>query len=113
MPNSKDTQTCVLQDNIKLAQSEKRIFSNSLETRLVALCGASLPLAHQGRQLETRQYKAALTLIDTLLTELKQLDDKMVLAEVPLLESRVYGGIGIFPKSKVRPFMYLTRSLEI
>jgi hypothetical protein len=53
------------------------------------------------RQLDTRQYKPALTLIDTLLTELKRLDDKMILTEVHLLESRVYRGIGNFPKSKV------------
>lgn len=48
------------------------------------------------------QYKAALTLIDTLLTELKRLDDKMVLTEVHLLESRVYRGVGNLRKSKVR-----------
>ena len=53
------------------------------------------------RQLETHQYKAALTLIDSLLTELKRLDDKMVLTEVHLLESRVYRGIGNLAKAKV------------
>ena len=40
-------------------------------------------------------------LIDTLLTELKRLDDKMILTEVHLLESRVYRGIGNMAKSKV------------
>ena len=54
------------------------------------------------RQLDTQQYKPALALIETLLTELKRLDDKMVLTEVHLLESRVYRGIGNFPKAKVR-----------
>lgn len=53
------------------------------------------------RQLKTLQYKAALALIDTLLTELKRLDDKMILTEVHLLESRVYRGIGNLAKSKV------------
>ena len=52
-------------------------------------------------QLETSQYKAALALIDTLLTELKRLDDKMILTEVHLLESRVYRGIGNLAKAKV------------
>jgi len=61
---------------------------HSLETRLVGL------------QLETLQYKAALALIETLLTELKRLDDKMILTEVHLLESRVYRGIGNLAKSK-------------
>lgn len=40
-------------------------------------------------------------MIDSLLTELKRLDDKMVLTEVHLLESRVYRGIGNLPKAKV------------
>lgn len=53
------------------------------------------------RQLETKSYKSALQLIETLLTELKRLDDKMILTEVHLLESRVYRGIGNFPKAKV------------
>jgi 26S proteasome regulatory subunit N6 len=53
------------------------------------------------RQLETLQYKPAIALIDNLLTELKRLDDKMILTEVHLLESRVYRGIGNLAKSKV------------
>lgn len=57
------------------------------------------------RQLETQQYKPALALIDTLLTELKRLDDKMILTEVHLLESRVYRGIGNLAKAKVRTFL--------
>jgi 26S proteasome regulatory subunit N6 len=57
-------------------------------------------MSHITRQLETKQYKPALALIDTLLTELKRLDDKMILTEVHLLESRVYRGIGNFPKAK-------------
>lgn len=51
-------------------------------------------------QLESSQFKPALTLIDTLLTELRRLDDKMILTEVHLLESRVYRGIGNLAKSK-------------
>lgn len=56
------------------------------------------------RQLESQQYQPALTLIDNLLTELKRLDDKMILTEVHLLESRVYRGLGNLPKAKVRRF---------
>ena len=41
-------------------------------------------------------------MIETLLTELKRLDDKLVLTEVHLLESRVYRGIGDLAKAKVR-----------
>jgi 26S proteasome regulatory subunit N6 len=53
------------------------------------------------RQLETQQHKPALALIETLLTELRRLDDKMILTEVHLLESRVYRGIGNLAKAKV------------
>ncbi|KAF8056689.1 PCI-domain-containing protein [Lyophyllum atratum] len=87
--NSRQIQIDTLTDNIAWAKREKRIFlKHSLETRLVSL------------QLEVQQYKPALALIDTLLTELKRLDDKMILTEVHLLESRVYRGIGNFAKAK-------------
>lgn len=89
IPDSTETQIKVLKDNIGWAKREKRIFlKHSLETRLI------------GIQLESSQFKPALTLIDTLLTELRRLDDKMILTEVHLLESRVYRGIGNLPKSK-------------
>lgn len=47
-------------------------------------------------------------MIETLLTELKRLDDKMVLTEVHLLESRVYRGIGNLPKAKVSFIYWIT-----
>ncbi|KAG6329908.1 hypothetical protein ID866_9179, partial [Astraeus odoratus] len=90
IPNSRQIQIDVLLDNIDWSKREKRIFlKHSLEIRLVSL------------QLETSQFKAALARIDTLLTELKKLDDKMILTEVHLLESRVYRGIGNLVKAKV------------
>ncbi|TFK37087.1 PCI domain-containing protein [Crucibulum laeve] len=89
IPNSSVVQMRTLTDNIAWAKAEKRIFlKHSLETRLVSL------------QLDSQQYKPALALIDTLLTELKRLDDKMILTEVHLLESRVYRGIGNLAKAK-------------
>jgi len=89
IPESQAIQMKTLTDNIAWTKAEKRIFlKHSLETRLVGL------------QLENQQYISALALIDTLLTELKRLDDKMILTEVHLLESRVYRGIGNFAKAK-------------
>ncbi|KAJ8507308.1 hypothetical protein ONZ45_g10316 [Pleurotus djamor] len=89
IPNSQQIQIRVLKDNIDWAKGEKRIFlKHSLETRLASL------------QLDTSQHKAALTLIDALLTELRRLDDKLILTEVHLLESRVYLAIRNMPKAK-------------
>ncbi|KAG5642572.1 hypothetical protein DXG03_002559 [Asterophora parasitica] len=89
IPDSRTIQIAALTDNIAWAKAQKRIFlKHSLEVRLVGL------------QLDQKQYKPALALIDTLLTELKRLDDKMILTEVHLLESRVYRGIGNWAKAK-------------
>lgn len=60
------------------------------------------------RHLDTENYRPALALIDTLLKELRRLDDKMILTEVHLLESRVYRGLNNFPKAKV--FLYTCSS---
>ncbi|KZT00062.1 PCI-domain-containing protein [Laetiporus sulphureus 93-53] len=89
IPDSQQIQIDVLTENIEWAKREKRIFlKHSLEIRLVGL------------QLDASQYKPALALIDTLLTELKRLDDKMILTEVHLQESRVYRGVGNLAKAK-------------
>jgi 26S proteasome regulatory subunit N6 len=52
-------------------------------------------------QLDTQQYRVALTAIDTLLKELKRLDDKIILTEVYLLESRAAHAIQNLPRAKV------------
>jgi len=89
IPGSEKVQIEVTQDNIDWARTEKRIFlKQSLEARLIAL------------HLDTESYRPALALIDTLLKELRRLDDKMILTEVHLLESRVYRGLNNFPKAK-------------
>jgi hypothetical protein len=63
-------------------------------------------LTHVGpwvdRQLETKSYRPALQLIESLLKELRKLDDKMILTEVHLLESRVNHATKNMPKAKVR-----------
>ena len=47
-----------------------------------------------------QSYYESLTLINSLLKELRRLDDKLVLVEVQLLESRVYHALGNVPKGR-------------
>ena len=50
-----------------------------------------------------QSYYDALTLINGLLKELKRLDDKLVLVEVQLLESKVYHALGVYFTSDIHP----------
>jgi len=89
IPNCLPLQIEVCRENIEWAANEKRIFlKQSLETRLVAL------------YLDNKMYHQALDLIAQLLKELKRLDDKMMLVEVQLLESRVCHALRNIPKSR-------------
>ncbi|KAJ6602551.1 hypothetical protein DFH09DRAFT_1257640 [Mycena vulgaris] len=89
IPDSTATQIRVLADNIAWAKTEKRVFlKHSLETRLASI------------HLDLHQYRPALAIIEGLLTELKRLDDKLILTEVHLLESKVYRGVGNVTKAK-------------
>ncbi|KAK4132981.1 PCI-domain-containing protein [Trichocladium antarcticum] len=89
IPNSVDIQISVTKSCIEWATSERRSFlRQNLETRLVTLYMAK------------QAYYDALTLINGLLRELKRLDDKLVLVEVQLLESRVYHALGNISKAR-------------
>jgi 26S proteasome regulatory subunit N6 len=89
IPDTTQTQIEVTKDCISWAVTEKRTFMRlSLQTRLVSL------------YLELQKYHDALQLSTTLLKELRRLDDKMVLVEVQLLESRVYHALRNIPKSR-------------
>jgi hypothetical protein len=85
----------VVKDLVEWAQQDKRVYlKQNLEARLVAL------------YLDNKMYTDALALIAGLLKELKRLDDKMMLVEVHLLESRAYWALKNFPKSRVRFFFF-------
>jgi len=74
---------------IQWAIEEKRIFlRQSLEARLIAL------------YYDTENYKDALALGSRLLKELKKLDDKNLLVEVQLLESKTYHALSNLPKAR-------------
>lgn len=83
----KEVQLC--QECINWAKDEKRTFlRQALEARLVALYHGTL------------QYTEALQLASSLLRELKKLDDKALLVEVQLLESRIYHSLSNLPKAR-------------
>ncbi|KAL8851238.1 MAG: hypothetical protein Q9221_003869 [Calogaya cf. arnoldii] len=89
IPNTVDIQISTTKSCIEWAISERRSFlRQNLETRLVSL------------YMQQQSYYDALTLINSLLKELKRLDDKLVLVEVQLLESRVYHALGNQPKAR-------------
>ncbi|CAJ0647261.1 4953_t:CDS:2 [Entrophospora sp. SA101] len=84
-------------ETIEWSVKEKRIFlKQSLETRLVSLYVSKLLSPY----LDNKMYHDALNLINPFLKELKRLDDKMVLIEVQLLESRVCHALRNIAKSR-------------
>ncbi|KAI9363276.1 PCI domain-containing protein [Pilaira anomala] len=89
IPNCLPLQIEICKENIEWCIQEKRLFlKQALETRLVAL------------YLDNKMYHESLSLISMLLKELKRLDDKMVLVEVQLLESRVCHALRNLPKAR-------------
>uniref|UniRef100_A0A8D2E083 26S proteasome regulatory subunit Rpn6 N-terminal domain-containing protein n=1 Tax=Sciurus vulgaris TaxID=55149 RepID=A0A8D2E083_SCIVU len=71
------------------AKSEKRTFLHqALETRLVSL------------YFDTKRYQEALHLCSQLLLELKKMDEKALLVEVQLLESKTYHALSNLPKTR-------------
>nr|NVI77827.1 regulatory particle non-ATPase 6 [Cucujiformia] len=74
---------------IEWAKEERRTFlRQSLEARLVAL------------YFDTGMFSEALALGSALLKELKKLDDKNLLVEVQLLESKTYHALSNLPKAR-------------
>ncbi|KAL4919331.1 hypothetical protein BDW62DRAFT_209808 [Aspergillus aurantiobrunneus] len=89
IPNTLDIQIAVIQSCIEWAVAERRSFlRQNLETRLVAI------------YMQKQSYYDGLNLINSLLRELKRLDDKLMLVEVQLLESRVYHALGNQAKAR-------------
>jgi len=83
----REVQLC--KECIEWAKEEKRTFlRQSLESRLVGL------------YFETERYQDALALGSALLKELKKLDDKNLLVEVQLLESKTYHALQNLPKAR-------------
>uniref|UniRef100_A0A672KR24 26S proteasome non-ATPase regulatory subunit 11B n=1 Tax=Sinocyclocheilus grahami TaxID=75366 RepID=A0A672KR24_SINGR len=74
---------------IEWAKAEKRTFlRQALEARLISL------------YFDTMRYQEALQLGSQLLQELKKMDDKALLVEVQLLESKTYHALSNLPKAR-------------
>lgn len=89
IPDSVDIQMNLCQDLVKWCEAEKRTF---LKQRIEAKYSNLLWLKNEPTK--------ALAIVDPLLTELKKLDDKQMLTEVHLTESRIYHALENIPKSK-------------
>lgn len=89
VPDSLDMQVTLCRDIVEWCIAEKRTFLRQrIEAKLASLL------------LQQTQPTTALELIDKLLQELKKLDDKQMLTEVHLTESRIYHALQNIPKAK-------------
>ncbi|GFR51733.1 hypothetical protein Agub_g15503, partial [Astrephomene gubernaculifera] len=89
VPGSTQLQVEVCKSQVEWARGEKRTFLRQrIELRLASL------------YLQVREYPAALALIGTLLSEVKKLDDKLLLVDIYLLESKVHHALRNVPKSR-------------
>ncbi|KAK2866397.1 hypothetical protein Q7C36_002453 [Tachysurus vachellii] len=76
-------------ERIERAKAQKRTFlRQSLEAHLISL------------YFDTKRYQEALQLGSQLLQELKEMHDKALLAEVQLLESKIYHALSNLPKAR-------------
>ena len=79
----------VCQEQADWARAEKRSFLRQrIDMRLATL------------YLSTKNYTGALKLLGTLLSEVKRLDDKLLLVEIHILESKVHHALRNLPKAR-------------
>ena len=88
-PNELAMQAEICQNIIDCCRTEKRTFLRQrVEAKLASIW------------VDEKDFGAALIIVDNLLPELKKLDDKQLLVEIHLLESKVHFGLRNTPKSK-------------
>lgn len=89
VPGSLEIQAELCERVVAWCRAEKRTFLRQrVESRLVAI------------DYERGRYDQALVLVNRLLTELKKLDDKMMLVETHLVEARIHAALRNVPKAK-------------
>lgn len=89
VPDSTQLQLRLCKEQVEWAREQKRTFlKQRIELRLATL------------HLEDKSYQASLELISELAREVKKLDDKLLLVDIHLLESKIHHSLRNLPKSK-------------
>ncbi|KAG9444125.1 hypothetical protein H6P81_015465 [Aristolochia fimbriata] len=86
---SSDLQISLCREMVEWTRAEKRTFLRQrVEARLASLL------------MENREYSEALNLISNLVREVRRLDDKLLLVDINLLESKLHFSLRNLPKAK-------------
>ncbi|KAL5558777.1 hypothetical protein UlMin_034988 [Ulmus minor] len=89
IPGTTDLQISLCKETVQWTRSEKRTFLRQrIESRLAQLL------------MESKEYSEALTLLTGLVKEVRRLDDKLLLVEIDLLESKLHFALRNLPKAK-------------
>eukprot|EP00897_Mesotaenium_endlicherianum_P003189 jgi/Mesen1/2899/ME000175S02052 len=89
VPGTTQLQLDLCKEMVEWTRKEKRTFLRQrVEARLASLL------------METKDYQSALTLINNLVREVRRLDDKLLLVDIDLLESRLHHQLRNIPKAK-------------
>ncbi|KMT11728.1 hypothetical protein BVRB_5g105640 [Beta vulgaris subsp. vulgaris] len=89
VPNTADLQISLCKEMVQWTHAEKRTFLRQrVQARLAALL------------METKEYSEALSLLSGLIKEVRRLDDKLLLVDIELLESKLHFSLRNLPKAK-------------
>jgi 26S proteasome regulatory subunit N6 len=101
IPNTQAIQIELCNDSIRWArETERNFLRHRIESRLASL------------YLETRRYPEALEIITALLKEVKKVDDKLLLLEIQLTESKIHHAVRNLAKAKVGLTFSLTKRVH-
>lgn len=89
IPGTSDLQISLCKEMVEWTRAEKRTFLRQrVEAKLAALL------------MESKEYSEALSLLSGLIKEVRRLDDKLLLVDIDLLESKLHFSLRNLPKAK-------------